>query len=49
MEKTKFRKNHLLGEKVKCINNMKNVCTYMIEKTLGLRKHTKEHLSVLLR
>lgn len=25
--------------------NMKNVCT-MIKKTLGLRKHTKEHLSV---
>lgn len=28
--------------------NMKNVCT-MIKKTLGLRKHTKEHLSALMR
>lgn len=30
----KVQKKSSVGEKVKCINNMKNVCTYMIEKTL---------------
>lgn len=45
----KVRKKSSVGEKSEMYQQYENVCTYMIEKTLGLRKHTKEHLSVLSR
>lgn len=44
----KVQKIIICGRKGEMYLLYENVCT-MIEKTLGLRKHIKEHLSVLMR